>query len=736
MKQTTLRFLLLLSIFLPSCRDRDAESKESEAEKSDNIFFSRGPESPSKLTSNRLANESSNFLRTHADSAINWQPWSSDILDLAERSQRLILVLVGSTYYSQSYQFADLLETQFKDQINVNYVPVLADIEVDPALSLAANYLALERGESIAFPFALWLSHEGNPVAWMSVSTTKEAEMLSEFRRASNTVQAILNDSQRYIVENSRFDNKGRLKRITSLWNLTEQEEGPQPKQGELFLRAQGLADLYDPTTSTFDNTGGIPPANLITTLSRISQHPACPPRLRKNAKRATQAVNQHLIQSAIRDPLDGQFYIRRGSNSFAIPILSKHVRTQAEMLSALVSSASNTISDYAIEQLITSFLNNRFESLSINRDEVIDEVYFWKKETLSELLSPQELEVATAAFGLHNLGNIPGNDDPQRNFFRRNTLGLVKFGPQLAAELNLPSSEAEKLLTSLSTKLAIHQDTVVEANNGRNEETLVTVSNQAYLLTGLVRAQATKPNTASNQLLENIGNQILNDYLTEDQKLLRILQDGKRESLFAQAQDYVVVLEALLEWYRLTWNEEILFHIKGLTNTFLDHFIDENGYPFEVNPAQYPLSFPIYNSTMIFGASTWGVCYHVLQRLSQLGYEHERLQTTLTAIILPLETGLKKTPVLHTDYLLAATNNVEGYLLVLSKSQANNRSLRQEFMNPAFDSIQTIVENETFTNLPSLQNSAAILLQKGKVVSRFQNTSGIPSALRQELAR
>ena len=724
--------ILLLPLMMTACRTKDAD----EGEKKDSTkFFEKAPEEVPELASNRLTNEPSDFLRGHAKSSIHWQPWSPQILDFAERSQRLIFVFVGSTTHAQSTTFTKLLESKFADEINKKYVPVLADLEVDPSLALACNHLATERQEPISFPYLLWLSHEGNPIAWLPVSSDDEENLLIGFRRAQNTVQVIHNKSNRYIVENSRYDNKRRETQISAENELNEEDQKLRPEREHLFLSAQNLTDLYDSIDQTFDNTGGIPPGNLITTIARLSEHPASPARFKRSSQTAAKESIQLLAKSAIRDPLDGYFFSRRNSQTFAIPALSKTLNTQAEMLSAITSAPPTPASQIALEQLLDALATSPLQSQAITPGEMNELAYFWSIESLKKILTEEELTVAKAAFNLRGLGNVPNTDDPRRTYFRRNTLGLSRFGAELAEATGKSETEVRELRLSATEKISARRREILESSEALLKESMPTLSSQARLLTALTRLMATSPSQEVKQALDSLGNTILTNNFTPEGTLLRVPSRGGYRAIDALGYDYAVTIEALLEWYRLTWNPDLLEKARSLTTVFLNEFLNEKNYPLEVAVEKHPLTFSIYSQNMIFGPSTWGTVYGPLQKMSALGLDNPKLTGCLEAITPVLEAHLRRSPVTSTDYLLNALNSVEGYLLVVSKSQQDNQTLRDQLAQPKFDSIWTVVENSNFPNIPSPGEKAAVLLKNGEQVAIFQDSNTIVRVLTSALS-
>ena len=716
-----------------SCRKGTDNSTSNEKEKTQ--FFETPPEEVVELTSNRLSNEPSDFLRNQATSAINWQPWDPEVLDFAKKSQRLILAFVGSTNHLDSLSVAQLLEDEFATQINENYVPVMADLELNPTLALACNFLSSERSEPIAFPYFIWISHEGNPVAWTQVNSSSDESILLGFRRAEGTVQAIINKSNRYVIENSRYDNEGRLERISSARDLDEETKAQQPTRNSLFLSAQVMTELYDSLNKTFDNTGGIPPGNLITSLARISQHPAAPPRLKRNAAKATKESVELLASAPIRDPLDGYFFTRRNSRSFAIPALSKNLRTQAEMLSAMASSPRTPTSSLAIQQMLTSLSDAPLLSESLRDEKISETAYFWSLDSLKDILSEEEMEVSRVAFNLRSLGNVPNTDDPNRNLFRMNSLGLHLFGPELAQKVGKSEAQTEALLASSIEKIKSRRAEILEAGDSLMLESMLVLSAKSRLLTALARTQASQPQESTLTAVNTLGTEILTNFQEESGHLLRTptLANARKRPAFAN--DYVVTLEALLEWYRVTWNPEILEKAEQLTTILLNEFTTEDNFLIEKQLEDSLLTFPIFSWNMVFGPSTWGTAHGALSRMASLGHQHPKLADTISAATPILHLSIQQTPITFTDYLLGALNNVDGYVLVVTESQKNNQELRNTLAKTPFDSICTVIESDSFSDLSSPGENAAVLLKQGQRIATYPTADEIPASLRSVLA-
>jgi hypothetical protein len=85
---------------------------------------------------NRLANESSPYLRQHADNPVDWYPWGDEALERARREDKPILLSVG---YSACHWCHVMAHESFENPeiaklMNEHYVNIKLDREERPDL--------------------------------------------------------------------------------------------------------------------------------------------------------------------------------------------------------------------------------------------------------------------------------------------------------------------------------------------------------------------------------------------------------------------------------------------------------------------------------------------------------------------------------------------------------------------------------------------------------------------------
>ena len=144
-------------------------------------FFEGEPEVIEHLHRNQLGQEPSDFLRSRADDAVNWQGWSPTLFEEAKQEQRLVFALIGSSRFTTTTHFFDQLKKhpELIKRLNDQYVCTLVDIDVHPEMALQMAALCVEIKRPVSFPVIAWISHEGSPVTWLPL-TEKDINTIDE----------------------------------------------------------------------------------------------------------------------------------------------------------------------------------------------------------------------------------------------------------------------------------------------------------------------------------------------------------------------------------------------------------------------------------------------------------------------------------------------------------------------------------------------------------------------------
>ena len=115
---------------------------------------------------NRLAHETSPYLRQHAQNPVDWWPWSEEALATARRENRPILLSIG---YAACHWCHVMAHESFEDEatarvMNALYVNIKVDREERPDLDeIYMKAVQTFTGGHGGWPMTLFLTPDGRP---------------------------------------------------------------------------------------------------------------------------------------------------------------------------------------------------------------------------------------------------------------------------------------------------------------------------------------------------------------------------------------------------------------------------------------------------------------------------------------------------------------------------------------------------------------------------------------------
>ncbi|MBC8127996.1 MAG: DUF255 domain-containing protein, partial [Gloeobacteraceae cyanobacterium ES-bin-144] len=183
----------------------------------------------SELASNALGSLPSSVYQSQANLAIHWQPWTKASLSRAKAANRLVFGVIAMP---QLPGFQAVLESLAKNPdlvavINDEYVPVLIDGDASREMGLLAADLCGEIKRGLQMPLFVWMTPDGNPVAWMPVTNSNTARVSELFYQSHSMVSRLWTDDAAYITKNSSLDNAARRERISQRKNTKTTSEKP-----------------------------------------------------------------------------------------------------------------------------------------------------------------------------------------------------------------------------------------------------------------------------------------------------------------------------------------------------------------------------------------------------------------------------------------------------------------------------------------------------------------------------
>ena len=615
-----------------------------------------------ELESNGLADLPGAIYRSQATSLIHWQPWTKETLLRAKAANRLIFAVIAMP---QQAGFQGVLATLSKDPalvaaINSTYVPVLIDGDASREIGLLTGDLCSEIKKNLQLPLFVWITAEGNPVAWIPVP--KGAGTVDLFNQSHSMVSRMCMDDAAYVLKNSALDNASRRDRVAMRRNAKVMSKVPAE---DVVRSLRQLASFYDPDSRSFDEAGGLFPSGSIDLLATAATHPGLPPEVRQRCLETTRNLMIDLLPSAMFDPLDGGLYSARQGNSWTLPSFNRDCVSQARAIVALVG-AHRATGDAGILEKVLGLIRFSEENFATSAglfsvgmgQETTVEAWLWSIEQIEKELSAEDAKWWIKATGMKGLGNLPSEIDPTREYFRGNSLGLGKSAAALAAEFGQP-------VAAFTTRFDAVRKKLREARSARLGPPQHDDCSHAGATFRMVSAYAAVFGVTGQVEFRDKAVALLDKSQTA-------FSDGPRLRLFSQASPssvgagraflYGLALQATLDVSAITSDEKFLTWSEDLATTAAELFTDSE-FLKECPDEAKIIDLPMTDLVMLFDDSTAGLISFAECRLAD---RKRPLVPTFSALATPLPTYAVDRPILHTD-LLQATLAREFKVTVVS---------------------------------------------------------------------
>ncbi|HWF24213.1 MAG TPA: thioredoxin domain-containing protein, partial [Solirubrobacteraceae bacterium] len=350
---------------------------------------------------NRLAGESSPYLRQHADNPVDWYPWGAEALARAREENRPLLVSIG---YSACHWCHVMAHESFEDPataavMNEHFVPVKVDREERPdvdALCMEAVQAMTGRG---GWPLNAFLTPELVPFYAGTYFPPESRHGMPGWRMVLEAVAETW-DSRRDEIRGQGDDI------LRSLGASGRLEPSPEPIRDELIAEAVGgLAQMFDADNAGFGGPPKFPQSSLIELL------------LARGESEMALETLRAMASGGIYDQVGGGFSRYAVDATWTVPHFEKMLYDNALLARAylhgwqvsrderLVEVCTETL-DWALREM-RGAEGGFCAALDADSEGVEGKFYVWSLDDLREALGPELSDDAIAYFGATETGNF-----------------------------------------------------------------------------------------------------------------------------------------------------------------------------------------------------------------------------------------------------------------------------------------------------------------------------------------
>jgi uncharacterized protein len=508
---------------------------------------------------NRLADESSPYLRQHADNPVDWYPWGEDAFARARAEDKPILLSVG---YSSCHWCHVMAHESFEDEavaavMNDRFVNVKVDREERPDVDAVYMQAVQTMTGSGGWPMTVFLDADGRPFYGGTYFPPEDRPGMPGFVRLLDAIADAWRNQRAELLEQADQLREA-IERSTSIGSAHQSAV----TRAVLTNAVATLREQFDPRFGGFGRAPKFPQAMTLTFLLDMQATTPDP-----DVFEMVTVSLDAMAAGGIYDQVGGGFHRYSVDAHWLVPHFEKMLYDQALLVRAYTNGWLVTREPRyrrVVEETVGYVLRDLrhpdggfFCAEDADSEGVEGKFYVWSYEEL-EALCGDDLPDIVRHFGVTMRGNF---EDPHTGY-RGNILhavGRTDVRPE-AVDRVLPAlfaAREQRTRPGLDDKVllgwnALFLRSLVEAADalGRADWMDAARANARFLLASLRRA---------------------------DGRLLRSWQDG-RANLLAYAEDYAALLAALIslaERDDVAWLADARAVADGLVALFAD---DERG--------------------------------------------------------------------------------------------------------------------------------------------------------------
>ena len=521
---------------------------------------------PARRPANRLAAESSPYLRQHAENPVDWYPWGEEAMRAARERDRPILLSVG---YSACHWCHVMAHECFEDPriaalMNELFVSVKVDREERPDVDAVYMQAVQAMTGQGGWPMTVFLTPGGAPYFGGTYFPPVARGGLPGFP----AVLRAAHDAYRQ----GRADVERVAAEISLALAPPPLPAGEEPTPETVSRAVAGLVERGDPHHGGFGDAPKFP-------------HPAALELLLRHGLPGTDAASgaaaglarlslDRMLRGGICDQLGGGFHRYSVDAAWAVPHFEKMLYDNAQ-LAAVYLHAHQLTGDPAYRRAAEATLDylagemrlpgGGFASSQDANSEGVEGRYFiWAPADVHAVLGDAEdASSACRVFGVSEAGNVDGGGS---------VLSAALSPEQLAEELGVSPDEAAERVEELRRRLLGSRRLRVAP--GRDDKVIAAWNGLALRAFAEAAAALERPDYV--EIVHNCAGFLLGELVVEG-RLHRSWKDGA-VGVGAFLEDLASLGDGLLAAYETTGEPDYYEQAVGFAEEILRRFRDPDG--------------------------------------------------------------------------------------------------------------------------------------------------------------
>jgi len=498
---------------------------------------------------NRLATETSPYLRQHADNPVDWRPWGEDAFAAARLRDVPILLSVG---YSACHWCHVMAHESFEDDataevMNRLFVNVKVDREQRPdvdAVYMEATQAMTGRG---GWPMTVFVDHEGRPFYCGTYFPKERRGGMPSFTELLHAVDDLWRNRRSDLAEQADTLTEHLRRR-----GLPSAEGRPLPDAEVLDASVRVLLAQHDDAKGGFGRAPKFPQSMSLDVLLRAG---------RPEAVRSLEAM----ASGGMWDHVGGGFARYSVDDIWLVPHFEKMLYDQALLARAYLhgwQATGRPVLRVVLDELVAYVLRDLrhadggfFSAEDADSEGEEGRFYTWTPEELRDVLGDDGARQAAAFWGVTDGGNFEGRSILNRLHAR----GQLERTPEIEAlRQRLFDVREQRVRPGLDDKV------LTEWN--------------ALMISSLAEAGGATGRADWVEAAEACGDFLLRALRRPDGRWLRSWQAEAGSSVPAFAADHAALVDAFTRLYEATGRARWVGAAVDAAEALLGLFWDDDG--------------------------------------------------------------------------------------------------------------------------------------------------------------
>ena len=512
---------------------------------------------------NRLARETSPYLRQHAENPVDWHPWGPEALDRARSEGRPILLSIG---YAACHWCHVMAHESFEDAetarlMNEWFVNIKVDREERPdldAIYMSAVQAMTGHG---GWPMTVFLTPDGVPFYGGTYFPPNDRQGMPSFRRVLTSVSTAFRER--------RGDVEAAAAQVRAMYGRIDTGAASRaPTVAALATAARGIARRYDERHGGFERAPKFPHAMALDFALAAWRRGLMP-----NGMIVARDSFLAMSRGGIHDQVGGGFHRYSVDDRWLLPHFEKMLYDNA-LLCRLGVHLHQVTHDPEIRQAVEDTIGwlgaemtadggGFYSSLDADSEGEEGRFYVWDADEFDAELG-EDARVAGAYWGVTRGGNFEG----------RNILHVAADPDATLARVGGALTRDDLHGLVRRARAALGAARARRTRPARDEKILA--SWNGLMVRALAEAARALEHDHARTLAMRAGTFLMRE-MVADGRVLRVYnpaRDAQRTIGFLD--DQAAVALSALSLYELTFDERWVGHAQQLTESMLRWFWDD----------------------------------------------------------------------------------------------------------------------------------------------------------------